>query len=329
MITSVRGTCSLALAAPLLLFFSPGKLHAQQALPDAPTPAPLYALQTPAFEPDGQVSSSQSPAQQGDKHGDGPPAPPILQQQKRVFGVLPNYTSVSGGTKPAPAGWRTDSIIAWKQSTDYVGNLYSIATSAIAYGQDTHPSLDTVNGGNAPIWGYVWRGLVDKTSQTAQGSLLFLALLHQDTRYFAMGRGSKVKRTVHAAAAVIVAHSYSGRPVFNVAGLAGKVGAQGTFDNVLPCRIGGLRRAGAEVYLCLSAAGGLHYSARVLTGHCAAPAPPPHPAVACAAWIRATCASRSRRFCRPQRARPFQQARCGWHRREQSCGAFARRCVRR
>ena len=218
--------------APLLLL-SAAASHAQ-ALPDAPS-ATLYAVQQPAPELGGQSSSSQPQAQQHeDKHGDVRPAPPILQQQKRVFGVLPNYTSVSGGTTPPPAGWKTDSIVAFKQSTDYVGILYSFATSAIAYGQDAHPALSTVNGGNAPLWGYVWRGLVDKTSQTAQGSLLFPALLHQDTRYFAMGRGSKVKRTVHAAASVVVAHSYSGRPVFNVAGLAGKVGAQALSTTYYP-----------------------------------------------------------------------------------------------
>ncbi len=231
---AVRGTRSLAFAVTLSLPLAVSRLHAQVVLPDAPSATRLYALQTPAPDADDQASSSQPQAQQQDKHGDVAPAAPILQQQKRVFGVLPNYTSVSGGTTPAPAGWRTDSVVAFKQSTDYVGILYSIATSAIAYAQDSHPLVDTVNGGNAPLWGYVWRGLVDRTSQTAQGSLLFPALLHQDTRYFAMGTGSKVRRTVHAAASVVVAHSYSGRPVFNVAGLAGKVGTQALSTTYYP-----------------------------------------------------------------------------------------------
>lgn len=228
-----------AAAALPLLFGGATCLSAQTTLPDAPS-ATAVALQLSMAEPvqtpgeQASSSSQQAPVQQDDRHGDAAPQKPILQQQKRIFGVLPNYTSVSGGTTPPPAGWRTDSRVAFKQSTDYVGNLYSIATSAIAYAQDSHPLVDTVNGGNAPLWGYVWRGLVDKTSQTAQGSLLFPALLHQDTRYFALGRGSKVRRTVHAAAAVVVAHSYSGRPVFNVAGLAGKVGAQALSTTYYP-----------------------------------------------------------------------------------------------
>lgn len=235
-------------------------LGAQMTLPDAPSATQTNGMQLSQVQPmegmEEQASSSQAQAAPQDKHGDVAPAPPILQQQKRVFGVLPNYTSISGGTRPKPAGWKTDSEVAWKQSTDYVGLIYTFSTSAIAYGQDTHPSLDTVNGGNAPAWAYMWRGLLDRTDQTALGTLLFPALLHQDTRYYAMGTGSKVKRTLHAAESVVVAHSYSGRPVFNVAGLAGKVGAQAVSTTYYP--------AGSEdfgvlaskfTYACLRQAG--------------------------------------------------------------------------
>ncbi|MGI4854689.1 MAG: hypothetical protein ACRYF4_11670 [Janthinobacterium lividum] len=235
-------------------------VSAQTTLPDAPSATQGNTVQFSLVQPMSlqgeQASSSQAQALPQDKHGDVPPPPQILQQQKRVFGVLPNYTSVSGGTRPKPAGWKTDSAVAWKQSTDYVGLIYTFSTSAVAFGQDTHPSLDTVNGGNAPVWAYMWRGLLDRTDQTALGTLLFPALLHQDTRYYAMGTGSKVKRTLHAAESVVIAHSYSGRPVFNVAGLAGKVGAQAVSTTYYP--------AGSEdfgvlaskfTYACLRQAG--------------------------------------------------------------------------
>ena len=234
-----RGLHSAVVAASSLplMFAATACLGAQTALPDAPSATQAVALlsMVQAADVSGeQVSTSQPQAEQQDRHGDVVPSKPILQQQKRVFGILPNYTSVSGGATPSPAGWKTDSVVAFKQSTDYVGILYSIATSAIAYAQDSHPLVDTVNGGNAPVWGYMWRGLVDKTSQAGQGSLLFPALMHEDTRYFAMGRGSKVKRTVHAAASVIVAHSYSGTPIFNAAGLLGKVGTQALSTTYYP-----------------------------------------------------------------------------------------------
>jgi hypothetical protein len=216
-------------------------------LPDAPSatiafaanaaPLPLTGYSSSAdADVDEQTAQQQSSSSTASdpQHGEPLNQTTILPQQKRVFGVLSNYTSVSGGTKPKPAGWRTDSEIAWKQSTDYTAFGFGLVTSAIAYGQDSHPSLDVVNGGNFPYWAYAWRGLVDKTDQVVLGSLFFPALLHQDTRYYAMGTGSKWKRTLHAMDSVVVARSYSGRPVFNAAGIAGKIGTQALSTTYYP-----------------------------------------------------------------------------------------------
>ena len=94
-----------------------------------------------------------------------------------------------------------------------------------------------------------------------QGTLFFPALLHQDTRYYAMGTGSKLKRTLHAMDSVVIARSYSGNPVFNIAGLAGKVGTQAVSTTYYPAGSEGVRRAGGKVRLRFAAAGGLHGSA--------------------------------------------------------------------
>ena len=214
-------------------------------LPDAPSTLIAFSAdaatlslagRSSSTDADGQTTQQQpgSSTSSDTQHGEPAQQTTILPQQKRVFGVLTNYSSVSGGTKPAPAGWKTDSYIAWKQSTDYASLGFGVVTSAIAYGEDSHPSLDNVNGGHAPFWAYAWRGFVDKTDQVVQGTLFFPALLHQDTRYYAMGTGSKMKRTLHAMDSVVIAHSYSGRPVFNAAGIAGKVGAQALSTTYYP-----------------------------------------------------------------------------------------------
>ncbi len=260
---------SLVAVATATFWASP-HLHGQaDTLPDAPSAVVLAAMDPapPPFNADGLSSSIEqqsAPQQQGSgatssqsQHGEPQPQQPaILPQQKRVFGVLTNYTSVSGGTKPKPAGWKTDSELAWKQSSDYSAIGFSLLTSAIAYAEDTHPLLDTVNGGNAPFWAYAWRGFADKTDQVVQGTLFFPALLHQDTRYYAMGTGSKLKRTLHAANTVVVAHSYSGKPVFNVAGLAGKVGAQAASKFYYPAGSEGFGvLAGKFAFACVRQAG--------------------------------------------------------------------------
>ena len=239
-------------------------LHAcaqADALPEAPRPVMVAASGAPPLIADStslvgeRSGDAQRTDQRTDEHG-GSPQTSILPQQKRVFGVMSNYTSVSGGTRPRPAGWRTDAGIAWRQSTDYSAIGWSLATSAIAYGEDDHPLLSTVNGGNAVFWAYTWRGLLDRTDQAVQSTLLFPALLHQDTRYYAMGTGPVRRRTLHAVYSVVVAHSYSGNPVFNVAGLAGKVGTQAVSTTYYPSGSEGFGVLASKfAYSCLRQAG--------------------------------------------------------------------------
>ena len=230
----------------ILVFLATGRVALSQqqadALPDAPS-ATLAAHIAPspfAFltqDDEAQPSSSEDTDQQADAQQDKPRDPngrPIRAQQKRVFGLLANYTSVTGGTTPPPPGWRTNARLAVKQSTDYSAFVFSLLTSTIAYAQDSHPSLDTWNGGNAPYWAYTWRGLADKTDGVIQGTFFFPSLLHEDVRYYAMGRGPIWKRTVHAAENVVVARTYSGRSIPNVAGLMGKVGTQALSTRYYP-----------------------------------------------------------------------------------------------
>lgn len=158
----------------------------------------------------------------------------IRPQTGRIFGIFPNFVSVSGGTKPKPAGWKTDFQIANRQAYDYSSFGFLLISSSLAYAQTSHPSLNTVNGGNAILWAYVWRGFLDKTDGSYQGSFFFPALLHEDTRYFALGTGSPKKRLLHAALSVVVAHNYDQRPIFNAAGLLGKAGAQAVSTTYYP-----------------------------------------------------------------------------------------------
>lgn len=159
---------------------------------------------------------------------------PIRPQTGRIFGIFPNFVAVSGGTKPKPAGWKTDFHLANKQAYDYSSFGFLLISSGLAYAQDSHPSLNTENGGNAIFWAYLWRGFLDKTDGTYQGTFFFPALLHEDTRYYALGTGPKKKRLLHAVESIVVAHNYSGQPTFNAAGLIGRAGAQAVSTTYYP-----------------------------------------------------------------------------------------------
>jgi hypothetical protein len=147
---------------------------------------------------------------------------------------MPNYRSVSAGEIPPPPGFKQSFKIATRQAFDYSSFIFLGLTTASAYWQDSHPSLDTFNGGNAPFWAYLWRGFLDKTDGTYQSAWILPTLLHEDTRYYAMGHGSKWKRLGYAMSRVAVARTYSGHATPNLAGLGGKIGAQAVSTTYYP-----------------------------------------------------------------------------------------------
>ena len=155
-------------------------------------------------------------------------------QPHRILGLMPNYRSVSAGTIPPPPGFKQSFKIATRQAFDYSSFVFLGITTASAYWQDSHPSLDTYHGGDFPFWAYLWRGFLDKTDGNYQSAWILPTLLHEDTRYYAMGHGSKWKRLGYAMSRVAVARTYSGHSTPNLAGLGGKVGAQAVSTTYYP-----------------------------------------------------------------------------------------------
>ena len=237
----------LILTASLLLL--PALSFAQSsALPDAPS----FLGAQPAPQPD-QTSSSLAvadptewsiypagyqqqdaaqqarqsdgkPRKQVEVDANGVPIPLSRQQPKRILGFMPNFRSVSAGAIIPRPGWKYNFKIATKQSFDYSSFIFLGITTAAAYAQDSHPSLDTYHGGNFPFYGYLWRGLVDKTDGTYLGAWLLPSLLHQDNRYFPMGDGHKIiTRVGYIMSRQVVTRTYGGHQTFNLSGLGGKV----------------------------------------------------------------------------------------------------------
>jgi hypothetical protein len=147
---------------------------------------------------------------------------------------MPNYRSVSAGEVPPPPGFKQSFKIATRQAFDYSSFIFLGLTTSSAYWEDSHPSLDTYHGGDAVYWAYLWRGFLDKTDGTYQSAWILPTLLHEDTRYYAMGHGSKWKRLGYSMSRVAVARTYGGHDTPNLAGLGGKVGAQAVSTTYYP-----------------------------------------------------------------------------------------------
>jgi len=222
----------------LLLLVSAPVALAQQASPSAvPSvePATLASVDLPNA-PDPLLARSSSSLVASDKTSSADTTPTAteakpLPQPKRILGIMPNYRAVSAGVNPPPATPRQAFGIATRQSFDYSAFVFVGLTSAIAEGQDSHPALGK---GIPGFWAYSWRGWVDKTDGNYWVVWALPTVLHEDERYYALGRGPVLKRAAYAVSRVFVTPDYNGHLTVNGAELIGRGVAQGISTTYYP-----------------------------------------------------------------------------------------------
>jgi len=205
-------------------------------LPDAPVPVQLAAAD-PGSSPleSGSLDSLATPqdtaATQSGANPKPPPGVPVdsddnpvpleNRQPQRILGFMPNFRSVSGGAKPHPPGWNYNFVVATRQATDYSSFIFLGLTSLSAEGLNEHPSLGKGADG---FYAYTWRGFLDKTDGTYLSAWLLPSLLHEDTRFYALGHGHSIPmRALYVISRQGVARTYGGSQTPNIAGLGGKV----------------------------------------------------------------------------------------------------------
>ncbi|SFS13254.1 hypothetical protein SAMN05421771_2256 [Granulicella pectinivorans] len=226
------------------LLTSLGAVAQEASLPDAPSTVLLasvdagssssvtlegareYSFYPVGFEQDAAAAAKasdkgkQKPMLGTDLDKDGHPIPLSQQQPQRILGFMPNFRSVSAGGVPPKPGWKLNFKVATRQSFDYSSFLFLGITSLSAEGINSHPVLGKGVGG---FYAYTWRGFLDKTDGTYLGAWFLPSLLHEDTRYYAMGSGNIAKRILYVISRQGVTRTYGGRQTPNIAGLGGKV----------------------------------------------------------------------------------------------------------
>jgi hypothetical protein len=167
----------------------------------------------------------------------GKPAEPAIpaskQQPKRILGIMPNYRAVSAGAIPPPPTPKQAFKIATQNSFDYSSFAFVGVTSLLAEATNAHPTLGKgINGYGQ----YYWRGFLDKTDGNYLVIFALPTILHQDTRYFAMGDGGIVKRGAYAASRVFITPNYQGHNTFNASEIFGRGIAQAISTTYYPSR---------------------------------------------------------------------------------------------
>jgi hypothetical protein len=173
------------------------------------------------------AQSKDDPAPAKPASSDGPPAvlpsqtPPNStnpaepeKQDKRVFGVFPNYRTTDGNVAFQPISSKQKFLIGLKDSFDWPVYLTGGAFAALYQIEDQNPSFGQGMKGYARRYG---TALADQVIGNMMTESFMPALLHQDPRYFRIGRshGSAMHRAVYAATRIFVSRTDSGGKQFN------------------------------------------------------------------------------------------------------------------
>jgi hypothetical protein len=148
-------------------------------------------------------------------HGVEPGAAP---QDKRVFGVLPNYRTIDGTLPFAPISTRRKFIIASKDTFDWPSYILAGAFAGISQLGNSNPSF------GQGLKGYGKRyaaSVADQDMGNFMTEAIIPSLFHQDPRYFRKVTGSTKGRLAYAATRVLVGRTDSGRWTFNASEILG------------------------------------------------------------------------------------------------------------
>jgi hypothetical protein len=160
-----------------------------------------------------------------------------LQEQQRVFGVLPNfYTSYVWDAAPLTAKLKFK--LALKSATDPVTFLGAGFLAGVEQASNSFPGYGQEAGGYFRRFGASYG---DDVIARMLGSAIFPSLLRQDPRYFYRGSGTTKSRALYALAATFICKGDDGHWQPDYSYFAGSFGAGAIATLYHPDRNRGVR----------------------------------------------------------------------------------------
>ncbi|MGA8029122.1 MAG: hypothetical protein WB992_18435 [Bryobacteraceae bacterium] len=213
--------CVSRISFPVALLLTSGFLQvnlAAQTAAQAPAPA------TP-----------QQPGELPAKDQPGVPAPGKTAEgeDKRVFGVLPNYRTAEMSAEVHPLTPKQKLKIATKDSFDYPLVILGGAYAALYQLENNHPEFGQGAKGYFSRFGTSYSDQVIGNMMT---EAFMPILFKEDPRYFRKAEGSKMSRTGYALSRIFVTRTDAGKASFNYSevlgnGIASAIGLSYYPDN--------------------------------------------------------------------------------------------------
>jgi hypothetical protein len=190
---------------------TPGAEPNAGSLPDAPVISRLQE-QISAASPDVQNSV---PAVK---------APDDGKQTKRILYIIPNFRAVSADQHLPPQTVKGKFNTAALDSVDYSSFIFVALQAGVAQARNATPEF---HQGAAAYGRYYWHTYADYVNENLWVEFILPAALHQDSRYYTLGRGGFGKRFAYAVSRIAITRTDSGRSVFNASEIFGAGAAAG------------------------------------------------------------------------------------------------------
>ena len=183
-------------------------LTAEVSLPDAP-----------------QASQSSSQAQLPGQGSDpAQQAPAVGKQTKRILGIIPNFRSVSVDEKLPPIATHDKFKLMLEDSFDYSSFIYVGILSGISQAENSYPEFHH----GAPAYArYYWHSFADTLDGNLMTEFILPTATREDPRYYTLGRGGFVKRTVYTFGRLVITRTDHGNETFNLSEIVGNGAAAG------------------------------------------------------------------------------------------------------
>jgi hypothetical protein len=142
----------------------------------------------------------------------------------RLFFTLPNFLTLENAGKVPPLTTGQKLKVVTRTSFDYVNYPWFGFLAALGQAGNSEPGYGQGAKGYAKRYGSVF---ADGTIDAFMTGAIFPSLLHQDPRYFQMGKGGFFHRTGYAMSRTFVTRADSGHTQFNFSEILGSATAGG------------------------------------------------------------------------------------------------------
>jgi hypothetical protein len=149
-----------------------------------------------------------------------PAADPLSEgrQTKRILFVVPNFRAVSADQHLPPQTIKEKFKTAMLDSLDYSSFIFVAGQAGVAQANKSYPEF----GQGAKGYGrYYWHTLADAINENTFVEFIIPSILHEDTRYYTLGKGDFAKRLGYAFTRIIITRSDSGHETFNASEILG------------------------------------------------------------------------------------------------------------